>query len=53
MIWRKKLLGLTASWAGDVDEGAAEGEAGVELMAGILDGGPGRYVWQPSSCKVR
>ena len=40
MIWRKKLLGLTASWAalavaGDL-EGAA-GEAGVELMVLILD----------------
>ena len=40
MIWRKKLLGLAASWAGDVEEGAGEDEAGVELMACILDGGP-------------
>jgi hypothetical protein len=38
MIWRKKLLGFAASWAGEVEEEAAGGEAGVGLMACILDG---------------
>jgi hypothetical protein len=42
MIWRKKWLGLAASWAEEVEEEveeeAARGEAGVELMTCILDG---------------
>lgn len=47
MICRKKLLGLTSAL--EEEARAAEGDGGVKLIAGILEGDPARYLWLPSS----